>query len=388
MSSAPVPARSPRRKYFATVVLLSIALSAGLYVPADRMARSASVLLRISNPHPDGWLSAYKTNEVRVQPIEIAAGESRIPARLYVPLGIERPAAMVVVPGVHRLGYDEPRLQNFSNALASHGILVLTPQVQDFADYKVTPQAQAVVTAAVEDLYNRTGHKVGLLGLSFAGGTSLLAAADPAVSDKVGFVVAIGSHHDLSRVLKFFATDELPLPDGSVQRMKAHEYGPLIVVYSHPEEFFSPEDVERARSALRHLLWEDRARAEAEAAQLSPAGQRFMQKLFEHNTKDVAPILLAGIDRYKYKIDSASPRGHLQTLRAPVFLLHGAADNVVPPGELLWLAKEVPPQQLKGQLISPVVSHVELGKNPSARDYYLLVEWFADVLGEADRSAR
>ena len=43
--------------------------------------------------------------------------------------------------------------------------------------------------------------------MSFAGGLSLLAAADPRFAEDVGFVVAVGAHHDLARVSRFFATD-------------------------------------------------------------------------------------------------------------------------------------------------------------------------------------
>lgn len=384
------PASAPQRRSRNLTALFVVLLICGsAYLPVTHHLRAASALLRISNPQPTGLLANYKTNSVSIQDTAFSSNGQSIPARLYVPVGAARPAAMVVIPGVHHLGYDEPRLRNFASALASHGMVVLTPQVADFADYHVTTGANQVVGDSALALSERTNTpRVGLLGLSFAGGTALITAADPRYADHIAFVAAVGAHADLARVLRYYATGELPLPDGSTQRLPAHEYGPLVVIYSHPEAFFSTLDAAQARIAIRYLLWEDLPRAHLEAAKLSPDGQRRMNLLFEHRTDTIAPEILANIDTHKSEISEASPQRKLASLRMPVFLLHGAADNVVPPGETLWLEKDIPPGLVRERLISPVVSHVELGDQPAPVDYLRLVHWMSELLSEADQSAR
>jgi len=72
------------------------------------------------------------------------------------------------------------------------------------------------------------GPKVGLLGLSFAGGLSPLPAADARYTPYIQFVVSVGSHDDLERVSGFLVTNTIARPDGTLLEMPGHEYGPLV----------------------------------------------------------------------------------------------------------------------------------------------------------------
>jgi dienelactone hydrolase len=308
-------------------------------------------------------------------------------ARIYHPIGIAHPSPLVVVHGVHHLGMDEPRLRRFARALASHGYLVLTPQVDELADYSITRNSAVVIGDSVHELVRRSGApKVGLLGLSFAGGMALIAASDPTVGAQLSSVIAIGAHDDLRRVLDFYETDQTRAPDGAVLTMKAHEYGQLVVVYSHASAFFSPADVPHARLALRALLGENLPQAHAEAAQLSPPGQERMARLFAEDTKSLEPDIQRGLAAVQPELDAASPHFYLSRVHVPVMLLHGAGDNVVPPTETLWLARDLPPGMLKGILISPAIGHVELS-GTSWRDRWRLVQWIKQMLGLLDTSS-
>ena len=123
----------------------------------------------------------------------------------------------MLVHGVQYLGIEEPRLQRFAKSVVSAGIVVLTPQVDELADYEVSARSIETVGAAIHALRARSGGaaKVGLMGTSFGGGVSLLTAADPRFADEVAFVVAIGAHDDLARVAGFFATDEIEEVSGA-----------------------------------------------------------------------------------------------------------------------------------------------------------------------------
>ena len=143
--------------------------------------RATSILMVIADM-PGSPLARFDTNPVSEEEITFPS-QPVARARIYHPIGIAHPSPVVVVPGVHHLGIEEPRLRRFAAALASHGYLVLTPQVDDLADYNVTKNSAVVIGDAVLELARRSGApKVGLLGLSFAGGMALIAASDEAVA--------------------------------------------------------------------------------------------------------------------------------------------------------------------------------------------------------------
>jgi hypothetical protein len=301
--------------------------------------------------------------------------------RIYTPRGVEHPPGLVLVHGVHHLGFEEPRLKRFSRTLAGAGLQVFTPQVDELADYRVDPSSIETIGKAVEQFAH--GGRVGLMGLSFAGGLSLVAASDPRFAPHVSYVVAVGAHDDLERVSRFFALDEITLPDGAKQPLRAHEYGLLVLARSHVKDLFAPEDQEAAREALKLWLWEDRDGARAKLSALTEPGQQRLDALLKHDTASLRDLLLQCIANDAATIKAVSPSAHLSTLKSPALLLHGAGDNVIPPSETLWLATHVPPAELDAALVSPALQHVELEGEPSWADKWRLIHFVALLLARA-----
>src|SRR5262249_28155246 len=152
----------------------------------------------------------------------------------YLPQGAADAPGIVLAHGVHHLGIDEPRLVRFARTIAKAGVVVLTPDIQELRDYHVDPRSIDTIGFAARALKDEVHRpNVGLMGMSFAGGLSLLAAADPRFSGDIGYVVAVGAHDDLERVSRFFATGHIEDPDGHPSPLAPHEYGPLVLVYDH-----------------------------------------------------------------------------------------------------------------------------------------------------------
>jgi pimeloyl-ACP methyl ester carboxylesterase len=366
-----------KRRHLRLGVFVFAVLVVVLFRPASHHARAASLLVAFSDPKS-------APADVVEERLSFTRGGEAIPARLYVPKGVPHPPGVVLVHGVHHGGIEEPRLERFARAVAGAGVVVMTPAVTELSDYKVAPRSIDTVGAAVESLRERLGtEKVGLMGMSFGGGISLLAAADARFAEHVSFVVAVGAHDDLGRVSRFFVNDAIPEPNGSTRQLRAHGYGVMVLVYSHVEDFFPTEDVPAARDALRFWLWEKRDDARKAAAALSPASKAKIDGLFEAGVGSMKDELLAEIDSHTEEMARVSPRGHLGSIRANVYLLHGEGDTVIPSTETLWLAEDVPPARLRSALVSPAIEHVEL-KSPSAADKWALVHFMGQVLGEAE----
>ena len=74
----------------------------------------------------------------------------------------------------------------------------------------------------------------------------------------------------------------------------------------------------------------------------------------------------------------------MKTMTTPVFLLAGKGADVVPSAETLWIARQLPRRELKGLLVSPVLSHVSIDEaRPGPGDEWRLVHFFAGVIQAA-----
>jgi dienelactone hydrolase len=376
--------RSPRPllRYGALLLLLALVI---LWRPASAHVRAASLLLRFQDPAAHGLLADAGRHEVRE--VDTAVADTR--ARLYLPADVAAPPGVVIVHGVHWKGIDEPRLQRFARTIAASGVAVLTPEIRELCDYRIDPASVDTIGRSAQALSTGLGgERVGVMGLSFAGGLSLIAASEPRYERALGFVVTVGGHDDLGRVLRFFVTDEAPRPDGPPLHLHAHDYGAAVLFYSHVEDFFPPADVDAARETLRLLLHEDFDAARAQAKALSPEAGAKMDRILSHDAAALRPELLAEIARLEPRFAAVSPSAHVAALRVPVFVLHGAGDTVIPPTEAEWLAHDVPRPMLRAELVSHAIEHVELEGTPSLSDRLALVHFMGDVLAEADDEAK
>ncbi len=165
---------------------------------------------------------------------------------------------------MHELGIDEPRLVSFARSLAASGFFVMTPLVPGIADYRVQAESADVIGSAARAFAQQLEvPKVGVFAISFSGGLALLAASDPQYAPAIAWVASIGGYYDLAHVLRFFATGDAVRPDGTVDHLQPHEYGPLIVIYDEPQDFFSAHDAPLAHDALK-LLLHDQGKASEE----------------------------------------------------------------------------------------------------------------------------
>ena len=346
--------------------------------------RAAGLLLRIEDPEHSGRIGSIHTYPIEESLTEIRTPSSKIRARQYLPKGLANAPGMLVVHGVHHLGIDDPRLVAFARALSSSGIQVLTPELPSLTNYQVDERSIDIIGFTARDLAQTLHQKVGILGISFGGGLSLLAASNPRYERYIRFVVSVGAHDDLERVSQFFVANQIGRPDGTTLQMAAHEYGPLVLIYSHVQDFFPPAECATAHEALRLLLWEKVDESKKQAAHLSPASRARMELLYSRHIDPLAEEMKQVIAQHRAEMTAVSPHGHLGSLHVPVLLLHGSADNVIPPTELLWLEQDVPTADMVSALVTPVLSHVSLEGKPTLADNLRLVRFMAKMLELVD----
>jgi pimeloyl-ACP methyl ester carboxylesterase len=376
--------RRQRAFIFLFVLVASIVLTGTVLLhPVGPHLRAMSLLLRFSDSHAQGFSARFANHPFKEEDGYALTPHGAVRYRTYTPQDMQNPGGVVLLHGVHHLGIEDPRMWALARSLAGAGVVVMTPELQDLADYRVTTRTIDVIGDSAVALSTRMRRRVGVLGLSFAGGLALLAANRKEFGDSIGFVVAIGAHDDMGRVARFFAANVITRPDGSETPLQAHEYGALVLAYSHLEDFFSVADVPIARESLRQWLWEQ-PDAMKTAAALSPAGKKELDLLLHHRDQ-LRESLLREITLHKDEMDAVSPHGHLAQVHTEVFLLHGAGDTIIPSSETLWLAKDVPAAELKASLVSPALVHVDMGDKVTWQQQWQLVDFMAQVLDAAEK---
>ena len=358
---------------------LLVAMGIAAISPLRDYQRAASLLLRMEDAEGSGGFARLGTYPVDESITRVLTSDGPVHARLFVPRGKESPPGLVLLHGVHYLGIDEPRLVKFAHAFAQSGVTVLTPQLDDLAAYQIMPRSIDVIGASAHLLRQRTGKTVGVMGLSFAGGLALLAAADHRYSPDISMIVAVGAHDSLYRVAKFLVTGVAQSPNGRVATLQPEQYGALVLVYEHPAEFFSANDVPAARECLRLWLAEKYDAARLGEAGLSANDKSVVEALFRYNMKALRQQLLAEIEHDRADFDAVSPQGRLTDLHVPVFLLHGASDAVIPSTETQWLAHEIPAATPEVVLITPAMGHVDPNLHLGIRQRWQLINFMAKV---------
>lgn len=369
------------RKRLAWSALGLVMLALGLSAP--RYVRGALFLIRFSAPAGSD-VAAQRDAPLEETELQIAASPRPIHARLYRLAGSAPRAGIVVAHGVHYRGIDEGRLVPFARALARSGLTVLTPELHDLTQYQVSQGDVSVIESAVDYLVGRrdivADDEVGLLGFSFAGGLSLIAASNPRTQAHLKYVTSVGGHYDLSTVMQFLVTGQLLTPNGT-QQVRPHEYGLVILTFQNLTHFVPEADQGAAHDAFLAWLHEDREQAVRSAAALqSPEGKHVFELLEQQRLKELSAALLEILVAHQNELAALSPKGRLNALHIPVNLLHGAHDSVIPPSETAWAANELAAAHVRHvSLITPLIEHVEVDKTADLLGKLRLVHFMAQL---------
>jgi pimeloyl-ACP methyl ester carboxylesterase len=380
-----------RGRVVAGSALAFVGVALALAGPLDRHVRAAGALMRFGAPPPEAhavagrhqdedevggsdieaWVASYRTSAFTVDE-SVVAGR---PLRTYRP--VEPRGQLVVAHGMHPMGYDEPRLVALSGALAGAGLVVHTPDQQHLKGLSLDPRTSSELSETMRALMARERRgPLGVLAVSFAGGLALRAASeDPGA---FAFVVPVGAHHNLGRVVRWFAGQPAEGPEGQTVTHDPHPYGVGLLVHADPGRFF-PAGEAAAGDAALDLVLHDRGREANELAEsLSPAARAVLQEARQPSRPtSLAPGLLSLLEDRRATFDDASPAGRLRDLQVPVMLLHGAADPIVPPTESLYLAAELPDGTRL--LVSEALRHAETA-DTGVGEQLALVHFMAAVL--------
>src|SRR5215510_13907923 len=387
-----------RRRLLTLATAVVVAFVIVIYLAAP-YARATSLVVRAANL--GGRAQAFATGRafpVTVNPRQdINTRYGFVPVRFYT---IDAPVkrSILLVPGIHSMGIEEPRLTALAKDLAATGFTVMTMALPDLQAYRITPRATDVIEDAVAWMSRQSNlapdGRVGMIGISFAGGLSISAAGRPSIRDKVAFVLSFGGHGDLPRVMHYLATGEAPHVEGLTSH-PPHDYGVAVILYGLADRGVVPADqVVMLRDGIRTFLLASQltlvnmdeanatfAKARAMAKDMPEPARTFMGYVNDRAVTKLGPALVPYLDQLGVADPALSPQRAESAPTAPVFLLHGDDDIVIPAAESALLNDYL---QSKGTpvhlLLSNLITHAEVNKSATAADAWKLISFWANVL--------
>jgi dienelactone hydrolase len=344
--------------------------------------------------HPDMWVPTRSGN---------------IPARLFEPEGRAR-RTLLLMPGVHRDGINESRLVGLAEDLSATGYRVVTVAAPDLQKFKVTPEVTDVIEDAVkwtsEQPQFRTDGKIGIVGISFTGGLSIVAAGRDSIRDRVAFVMSFGGHGDLARALHYLASGDVV---GNLEQAKhssavagadhvgvhpPHDYGLAVVLLNLADRVVPPDQVAALAKGIDGFLlasslavtdppksvpvFEEMKKYQET---LPEPSRTYMQYVNDRAVDKLGPILLPIVESLKNHPGMAALSAERAAPpTAPIFLLHGVDDSVIPSVETVLLAEHLKGKADVTGLLSGLITHAEVNRTPGATEVWRLASFWRQIM--------
>ena len=388
-------------------LLFAIAVAAGAFLVARPYLHGLAFVVRAADM--DGRIRRVADlDSARVHTRELSIPTARGPmrARVYEPDGAHRRTALLT-SGLHPSGIEEPRLVRLAQQIAASHVVVVTPDIPELARFEISPAITDAIEQAALWLADASGlapdHRVGLMGISFSGGLSIVAAGRPSLANRIAYVFALGGHDDLPRVLRYLCTGrelrpvpKVHLASGSSENdtfvLPPHDYGVAVILLAIAARAVPPAQADRLRDGVRQYLWAsaldggvDKARAPAEfeavrryGRSLPEPSSTLLRYVVDRDVVHLGARLLPLIG--SHGADNALSVSKSPKPSAPVFLLHGLEDNVVPAVESEYLAEDLRGSAPVRLLLSGLISHAEADRPVHADDVLQLAGFWGDLL--------
>jgi len=393
-------------------ILLVLVASLFYFVALPYLDALGFIIRAADMPGTPATVAAWRTQAVtRDTEISVPTRSGHVPARFFRPARQTR-RTVVLIPGVHRDGINESRLMGLAEDLAATGFGVLTVAAPDLQRFKITEAVTDVIEDAVRWTSDQpqfhTDGKIGVIGISFSGGLSIVAAGRESIRDRVAFVMSFGGHGDLSRALHYLTSGEVLGDLDSAKRSSEvlgadhvgvhppHDYGLAVVLLNLADRVVPADQVGPLSKGIDGFLLAS-SLAVTEPAKAIPVfeemkryqetlpepSRTYMQYVNDRAVDKLGPVLLPVADGLKdYPgMPQLSPERATPPL-APVFLLHGVDDNVIPSVETVLLAEHLKGKARVHGVLSGLITHAEVNRSANSTEAWRLINFWRALFAQ------
>jgi pimeloyl-ACP methyl ester carboxylesterase len=163
-----------------------------------------------------------------------------------------------------------------------------------------------------------------------------------------------------------------------------HIYGSAVELRMFADKLVPPEDTAAFRASLLAYLEERGDDAKSIAGNTGSESQRLIRLVLDGKNGSLTSTLVPLVEQFTP--DSLlSPLWAPHAPRCPVYLLHGAEDNVIPASETSALADSLSGKCNVEALVTDLIQHVELKKQatlPPVVSFYRMSRFWTRLLRE------
>jgi pimeloyl-ACP methyl ester carboxylesterase len=245
-----------------------------------------------------------------------------IPVDVYTGGQVHSP--ILIVHGVNPTGKDSPDLIRISEALAQVGYQVFVPDLIDMKKQHLQPEE----AAHIKSVFQFIGKDAAIACFSYGCGPAMIAVADPEIRSHVRFALAFGGYFDIRETLEFVVTG----PETPIAYLK------WVYLGANSDLVSGQADRALLRSIAEHHLGESPLDGDV-AGKLSPEGKALLDIFSASTPQDFRARLSAGPETLRRRLDALSPSRFVDRIQAPLILVHGINDPVIPAQQTIEFAR-------------------------------------------------
>lgn len=289
------------------------------------------------------------------------------------PRAAPAPSKVLVIPGLHFLGVDDPRFSRFVAILQTTGASVEGLSLPELRALTLAPSMLETASAALER-HHRAHGPVALMSISFGSIVALTLAANH--PDKVSRLVLFGGYHDLETAFRFALGGAIP---GFPAALRDPLNAPAVFLNLIDELLPEPARPAFAEAACTfcEMTWtrgsehanDDKLDGRhlrvgaALSARLDGPARDLFQTACRLDGRDPLPLAMDALTRARSRFAFLDPAPLLPRVTCPVTCVHGKDDDVIPFTESEALARALPNAQA---LITGLYGHTG-NRRPSPR---------------------
>lgn len=218
--------------------------------PIRAVARAAIFLLKVFPMLPSRPVD-WVTNLPVIEKVRYPTRFGQVEGDLYRPAAGGAHPGIVICLGVVPFGVDHPQVPRLGNALARAGFAALLYWSPAMRDLRLDPEDVENIALAYRWLVEQPyvdAARSGLFGTCVGGSFALMAAADPLIRDRIGFVGAYAPYSSMWT----FARDIASATRSYGDRLEPWRVDPLTrKVFVHSlAALLEPDEAERVRRAF------------------------------------------------------------------------------------------------------------------------------------------